>query len=165
MKMWPAAVGAMLLSVVAARADDLQVAHAAVTAMLQKDGGGLVGFLAACPKKNADPWQYVGSTTIVAVDEADRGVLVNTGYCNGGNGAGQYLVIIQNGAAHIVSDIGIKDMSFLADNMYAEDGSLVLYGNHWLDNDPHCCPSKKATLEYNIKTHQHKLTIVGDNKS
>jgi hypothetical protein len=165
MKTWATAVAAMLVSLVAARADDLQGAHAAISTLLQKDGGGLVGFLAACPKKNSDPWQYVGATTIVAVDETDRGVLVNTGYCNGGNGAGQYLVIIQNGEAHVVTDIGIEDMSFLADNMYADGDSLVLYGNRWLVNDPHCCPSKKATLEYNIKTHQHKLTIVGDNKS
>jgi hypothetical protein len=162
-----AAVGALailLATAGSARADDVQTATAAVNTLLQKGGGGLVPLHASCPTKNADPWQYVGSSTVVSIDAADRAVLVNTGQCNGGNGSGQYLVLIQNGTANVVTDAGIADMSFLADNMYAVGNSLFLYGNRWLSTDPHCCPSKKATLEYNVKTHQHTLTNVSDNK-
>ena len=163
MKLWATAALAFLLSVAAAHADDLQKAFDAVGATLQKDGGGLVPLYAACPKKNADPWLYVGSSVVVFFSETDRAILVNAGLCNGGNGSAQYLVIIENGVATL-ADVGLKDMSFLADNMYAEGNTLSLYGNRWLNNDPHCCPSKKAILEYNVKTHQRKLTIVGDDK-
>jgi hypothetical protein len=164
MRIWAAAALAVLLSTVAAHADELQQAFDVVGAILQKDGG-LVPLQASCPTKNDDPGQYVVSSTMVSINKTDRAVLVDTGDCGGGNGSGQYLVVIQNGAAHAVTDAGIADMSFLADHMYVEDNSLVLYGNRWLSNDPHCCPSKKATLEYNLKTHQHKYTNTGDNKS
>ena len=43
----------------------------------------------------------------------------------------------------------------------ANDGDVIyLSGMRWLENDPHCCPSKDAVLEYNAKTHKHgfKLT-------
>ena len=114
---------------------------------------------ASCPKANLDGWEYVGSSTVVFINEADAAVLVNVGLCNGGNGSGQYLAVIQNGTANIVTDIGLADMEFLADRMYVDGDSVFLYGSRWLKNDPHCCPSRKATLEYNLKTHQHKLTL------
>jgi hypothetical protein len=165
MRIWAAAALAMILSTAAARADDLQKALDAVNAVLQKDGGGVVALQSSCPKKDDDSSQYVVSSTVVSVNQADRAVLVDTGDCGGGNGSWQYLVVLQNGAANVVTDAGLGDMSFLADHMYVDGNSLFLYGNRWLKNDPHCCPSKKATLEYNLKTHQHKLTNVGDNKS
>jgi hypothetical protein len=55
-------------------------------------------------------------------------------------------------------------MSFLASDMYLDGDTLKLYGSRWLKTEPHCCPSKKATLEYNLKTHRHKFTITGDNR-
>lgn len=165
MRLCAAAALAVLLSTVAARADELQKAFDAVSAVLQKDGGGVVRFLSSCPKNNDDPWEYVVSSTIVFINDADRAVLVDTGHCNGGNGSGQYLVVIQNGAANAVTDVGIGDMSFLADHMYVDGNSLSLFGNRWSKNDPHCCPSKKTILEYDLKTRQHKYTNVGDNKS
>jgi len=165
MRAWAAAALAVISSTIAARADDLQKAFDAVGAVLQKEGGGVVPLQSSCPKKDDDSSQFVVSSTVVFINEADRAVLVDTGQCGGGNGSGQYLVIIQSGAANVVTDAGIEDMSFLADHIYADGNSLFLYGNRWLKNDPHCCPSKKATLEYNLNTHRHKFTDVGDNKS
>ncbi|HTW53914.1 MAG TPA: hypothetical protein VME45_18640 [Stellaceae bacterium] len=166
MRVWAAAALAVLLSMVAARADELQKAFDAVNAVLHEDRyhSGLVSLRSACPKREDNPWQFVTSSTVVFINETDRAILVDSGYCNGGNGSGQHLVIIQNGAAKVISDAGIEDMSFLAVSMYSEAGSLFLYGDRWLTTDPHCCPSKKATLEYNLKTHQHKFTDLGDNK-
>ena len=164
MRIWAAAALAVLLSTVAARADELHQAFDAMGAIVKKDGG-LVLRQASCPTNNDNPGQYVVSSTVVSVNNTDRAVLVDTGDCGGGNGSWQYLVVILNGAAHVVTDAGIEDMSFLADHMYAEGDSVFLNGNRWLSNDPHCCPSKKATLQYNLKTRQHKLTIEGDNKS
>jgi len=157
-------VFAMLLPT-AAHADDLQKAFDAISAPLQKDGGNLVTLYSSCPKSIDNPSEFVSSSTIVFLNEADRAVLVDTGQCDGGNGSGQYLVLIQNNVASVITDAGIQDMSFLADHMYVEGNSIFLYGNRWMPNDPHCCPSRKATLEYNFKTHQHKLTNVRDGKS
>lgn len=165
MRLWVAAALAVLLSTVAARADEFQKAFDAVSAVLKKDGGGVVRFLSSCPKNNDNPWEYVVSSTVVFINEGDRAVLVDTGYCNGGNGSGQHLVVIQNGAANVVTDAGIEDMSFLADHMSVDGNSLSLFGTRWGKDDPHCCPSKKALLEYDLKTHRHKYTNVGDNKS
>lgn len=159
------ALGILLVTARAAHADDIQTAYAAVTALLQKDGGGLVSLRSLCPTKNTDPWEYASSAVFVSIDGKDSAVLVNSGQCNLGNGHGQYLVLIQGGVAHAVTDAEIQDMSFLASGMYSDGDSLFLYGDRWLGNDPHCCPSKKATLEYNFKTHRHKFTIVGNNKS
>ena len=91
-------------------------------------------------------------------------VLVDPGHCNGGNGSAQYLVIGHGGGARVVTDADIQDMSFLALNMYLDGNALKLYGNRWLKTDPHCCPSQKATLEYDLKTHRHKFTISGRDK-
>jgi hypothetical protein len=165
MRVWAAAALAVLLSTVAAHADDLQKAFNAVNALLHEDHRGLVALRGACPDKDDAPWQFVTSSTVVFINEADRAILVNSGYCNGGNGNGQHLVVIENGAAKVVIDAGVEDMNFLAVSMYSEGGSLFLYGDRWLTGDPHCCPSKKATLEYNLETHQHKYTNLGDNKS
>lgn len=161
MRLWLAAF-VILFSAGAAHADVLQSAFDAVDASLKSDGG-LVPYQGLCrrPLDLEDSRQFVGSSIVVFVDQSDQAVLVNTGRCDGGNGSGQYLVIIQNGTANLVTDAGLADMRFLASNMYADGDSLFLYGNRWLSKDPHCCPSKKATLEYNVKTHRHKLTITG----
>jgi hypothetical protein len=161
MRLWVAAVLAILLPMTAARADVLQTAFDALNARLKSDGG-LVLFQASCrhPLDFNDNRQFVGSSTVVFINKSDQAVLIGTGLCNGGNGSGQYLVVIQNGEPNIVTNIGIQDMNFLADHIYAEGDSVFMYGSRWLKNDPHCCPSKKATLEYNIKTQEHKLTLV-----
>jgi hypothetical protein len=162
-----AAVGAVAIIVAmagSARADDVQSAYAAVNVLLQQEGGGLVARQALCPPGHDNTVEWAASATVVEINETDRAILVDSGHCNGGNGSGQYLVVLQGGAARVVTDAGINDMSFLASNMYLDGDVLTLYGNRWLKADPHCCPSKKATLQYNFKTHRHKLTITGNNK-
>jgi hypothetical protein len=134
---------------------------------LKGDGGGLVLYRASCrqPLDFDDNRQFVGSSTVVFVNKSAQAVLVNAGLCNGGNGSMQYLVVIQNGEAKVIDGLGIADMSFLAHDMYVDGDSLFLYGSRWVNKDPHCCPSREATLEYNLKTHQHKLTLAPKNKS
>ena len=118
--------------------------------------------LASCPKSNNDNWEYVGSAVFVPISQTDSAVVVNTGQCDGGNGSGQYLVLNRGGAARVVNDTDIGDMSFLATSAWFADGTLTLYGSRWLADDAHCCPSKKANLEINVRTGSHKLTIVND---
>jgi hypothetical protein len=85
--------------------------------------------------------------------------LIDTGICSGGNKHGQYFVVTHQGAARLITDAGIDDMSFLGKIGYV-DGDIVYFdGVRWLPNDPHCCPSKNATLEYNLKTGKHKFTL------
>jgi len=154
---------AILLSAsCAAQADGVQSAFGAVGGRLQSKGGGLAPFLASCPKSNNDNWEYVGSALFVPISQTDSAVVVNTGQCDGGNGSGQYLVLNKAGAARLVNDADIGDMSFLATSAYYFDGTLTLYGNRWLPSDAHCCPSKKANLEFNLKTGSRKLSIVND---
>lgn len=162
MKIWSAAALAMLLFVGSAHADVLQTAFDALNARLKTDGGGLVLYQASCrhPLDPDDDREFVASSTVVFINKSDQAVLIDTGLCSGGNGSGQHLVVVQNGEPSIITDIGIQDMNFLAEHMYADGDSLFLYGSRWLQNDPHCCPSRKATLEYNIKTQEHKLTLV-----
>jgi hypothetical protein len=159
------ALAILLATVSAARADDVQPAYAAVNDLFREEGGGLVSRQALCPKKNNENWGYATSATVAAIDDKDSAVLVDALQCSGGNLHGQFLVVVQAGSAHVVRDIGIGDMSFIADRMEADGDKLFLYGYHWLDSDGHCCPSKRATLEYDLKSGRHKLTVVGNNKS
>jgi hypothetical protein len=71
--------------------------------------------------------------------------------------------MIRGGTARVITDASIADMSFLATNAYFFDDTLTLYGTRWLPNDAHCCPSKKANLEFNLKTGNRKLTILDGN--
>jgi hypothetical protein len=161
-----AAVGALavlLAMACPARPDDLQSASAALSARLQSKGGGLAPPYASCPKSHDDEWEYVGSAIFVPISRTDSAVLINTGRCDGGNGSGQYLVMNQRGVARVIPDARIADMSFLATNAYYVDDTLTLYGNRWLPSDAHCCPSKKANFEFNLKTGTRKLTILDGN--
>jgi hypothetical protein len=154
---------AILLAVgYSARADSIQTAYAAVSSSLQKDGGGLVPLLSQCPKSNADPWEFATSATVAAINQADSAVLVNTGHCGGGNGVGQYLVIIQGGVGRLVNGTEIGDMSFLGSHMSGDGETLTIFGDKWMPDDPHCCPSKKASLEYDLRTRRHILTVLGN---
>jgi hypothetical protein len=129
-----------------AQADGLQGAITAVSKHLRDHGGGLALLSASCPESNNDEWQYIGSAVFGPISQTDRAVLVNTGRCNGGNGSGQYLVITRGGVARLITDAGIADMSFLAESAYFGDDTLTLYGNRWMTDDPHCCPSKEGQL-------------------
>jgi hypothetical protein len=162
MRVWLVAALVLLLSAAGARADVLQTAFDALNARLKSDGGGLVVYQAACrhPLDPDDNREVVSSSTVVFINKSDQAVLIDTEQCNGGNGHGQHLVVIQNNDPSIITNIGIQDMNFLADHIYANDDTLFMYGSRWLQNDGHCCPSRKATLEYNIKTEEHKLTLL-----
>jgi hypothetical protein len=146
-----------------ADADGLQTAYTAVARTLQIRGGGLTPLFGSCPKGIDNRWQYVTSALFVPISQTESAVLVNTGSCNGGNGSGQYLVMNRGGTARVVTDAGIADMSFLASNAYFNGDTLTLYGNRWLPTDPHCCPSKKANLQFNLKTGNRKLTVLDGN--
>jgi hypothetical protein len=146
-----------------AHADGLEGAIAAVSIRLQVQGGGLAPLYASCPKSKNDGWLFMTSAVFVPMTQTDSAVLVNTGMCNGGNGAGQFLVMNRGGVARLITDAGIADMSFLASNAYYFGDTLTLYGNRWMPDDPHCCPSKKANLEFNLKTGSRKLTILDGN--
>ena len=162
-----AAVGALLIVMSAAcsaHADGLQSAYSAVGNMLKFQGGGLAPLYASCPKNAGEHWDYVSSALFVPISQTDNAVLINGGLCDGGNLSIQYLILNQHGNARVVTDAGIADMSFIATGAYFCDDKLTLVGNRWLPSDPHCCASKRATLEFNLKTGDRKLTIVGDNK-
>jgi hypothetical protein len=79
--------------------------------------------------------------------------------CNGGNGHGQYLVIARDGSSRVITDAEIAAMSFLGRISYVEGTSVFLKGYRWGPNDPHCCPSREATLEYDLRTGQHKFVL------
>lgn len=164
MKIVAGALAILFATVFYARADDLQNAFDAVSAAIKEDsggsGGGLVYQAASCPKEDYDGSESVYSTNVAFINKADRAILLTTEYCGGGNGTGQYLVVIENGAANVIKGLGIQDMSFLVDFMYSNEDAIFLYSHRWMGNDAHCCPSKDAILEYNLKTHQHKLTTV-----
>jgi hypothetical protein len=144
-----------------AHADGLQSAYGAVGNLLRGRGGGLASFYASCPQ-GADTWQYVTSALYVPIGQTDSAVIINIGHCDGGNGSGQYVVLNQRGATRLLDDPRIGDMSFLATSADFYDDTLTLRGNRWLDSDPHCCPSKKAELEFNLKTGARKFTVGGD---
>jgi hypothetical protein len=161
-----AAVGSLIVLLSAAcpaHADGLQSAFGAVAGRLGAHSGGLAPFFTLCPKSNNDEWQFVSSALFVPISQMDSAVLVNTGQCNGGNGAGQYVVLNMLGTTRLVADPLIGDMSFIASNAYFFDSTLTLYGARWMPDDPHCCPSKKANLDINVKTGRHKLTVLDSN--
>ncbi len=106
-------------------------------------------------------YEYVTDTQIVPINASSNAILLNSEMCGGGNKNGQYLVITRNGTARVVTDAEIGDMSFLGKITHVEGGIIYLSGMRWLKNDPHCCPSKKAVLEYNIKTYKHRFTLAG----
>jgi hypothetical protein len=157
------AIAFLLTTALSARADGLQNAYAAVAGLLQGQGGGLALLSDSCPKGTDTTVQYLTSAVFVPISQTDSAVVVNTAQCNGGNGSGQYLVMNLRGTSRVITDAGIGDESFLASNAYFSDDTLTLYGYRWLPSDGHCCPSKKANLEFNLKTGKSKLTIVKGN--
>jgi hypothetical protein len=141
-------------------ADDLQSSREAVSQLLKKEGGGLVAQESKCPKKIVNLWEFVTDTQVVPINASSNAILINSEMCGGGNKNGQYLVVAQNGKSEVITNAEIGDMSFLGKITHVDGDIIYLSGMRWLENDPHCCPSKDAVLEYNVKTHKHgfKLT-------
>ena len=142
-------------------ADELQNAQTVIDKFLGRDGGGLVSHYNNC-EKDADTYdarEYVEDYQIVPIDSISNAMLISTRMCSGGNKHGQYFVIARKGKAEHITNAEIDDMSFIGKIREVSDGVVYFDGVRWLPNDPHCCPSKQGTLEYNIKTKKHKFTL------
>lgn len=142
-----------------ARGDELKSAREAVDRALKNDGGGgLVARQSACPQSADDASEYITRVELAPVGEWDA-ALIDTAMCGGGNRHGQYLVITRHGKSHLVTDAEIGDMSFLGQINHIDGNKLFLSGNRWLPDDPHCCPSRRAVLEYDVETGKHSLKL------
>ena len=98
-------------------ADDVQNATRSVAAMLRKDGGGLASNQSSCPSKDIsnrinNGWEFVVRSQVSVIDEVSNAVLIDSGMCNGGNGNGQYLIIVEQVSPRIITNAEISDMSF-----------------------------------------------------
>jgi hypothetical protein len=141
-------------------ADDLQKTRSAVNTALIKDGGGLVSDKSLCPKAAGSLIEYVTRIEVVPVDATTNALLLSSEMCGGGNKHGQYLYISKpSGGGDLVNNAEIGDMSFIGRISHVEGGTIYLVGNRWMPNDPHCCPSKDGTLEYNVTTKQHVFNV------
>jgi hypothetical protein len=140
-------------------ADDLKSSREAVSRFLEKDDGGLVAQQSECPKKAGNLWEFVTDAQIVPINTTSNAILINSEMCGGGNKNGQYLVITQHGKSEVVTNAEIGDMSFLGKLTHVDGDVVYLSGKRWLENDPHCCPSRDAVLEYNIKTRKHRFNM------
>jgi hypothetical protein len=143
-----------------ARGDELRSAREAVDRALKNDdGGGLVARQSACPQSADDGSEYVTRVEIMPVGDSADATLIDSAMCGGGNKHGQYLVVTRHGKSRLVTDAEIGDMSFLGEISRVDGNKVFLSGNRWLPDDPHCCPSRRAVLEYDIETGKHSLKL------
>lgn len=147
-----------LLSSVA-RGDELRSAREAVDRALKNEGGGLVARQSACPQSLDDGSEYVTRVEFAPVGDSADVTLIDSAMCGGGNRHGQYLVVTRHGKSHVVTDTEIGDMSFLGEISRIDGNKVFLSGNRWLPDDPHCCPSRRAVLEYDVETGKHSLKL------
>jgi hypothetical protein len=146
-------------------AHNLLSSREAVSEYLKREGGGLVARQSNCPKEPGNLWEFVIDTQAVPMNASSNAILINSEMCGGGNKMGQYLVVVRNGKSEVITNAEIGDMSFIGEITRIDGDVVHLSGTKWLQNDPHCCPSKNADLEYNVKTHQHKFTLTGNRPS
>ncbi|HEY8162923.1 MAG TPA: hypothetical protein VIF34_11750 [Methylocystis sp.] len=140
-------------------ADELQDARDAVNRALKSDGGGLVARRSACPRSPDEGLEYVTRVELVPVGESSAAALIDSAMCGGGNKHGQYLVVTRHGKSYLVTGAEIGDMSFIGEISHVEGNKVILSGSRWLPDDPHCCPSRKAVLEYDVETGKHRLEL------
>ncbi|MCP4182106.1 MAG: hypothetical protein GY761_02140 [Hyphomicrobiales bacterium] len=122
---------------------------------LSKQGSGLVGRFESCPGNDQTEWgfKFIRAVDMKPVDATQTAVLIDTGQCSGGNENGQYLVIASSSSADLILADIIGDMRFAITSYHVGDaGTLQLQGVRWKENDPHCCPSQKGTLNYSLDT-------------
>jgi hypothetical protein len=137
-------------------ADDLQKARSAANSYLIQSGAGLVLDKALCPNAPANSVEYVSRFEGVPINATTTAILLSTEMCGGGNKHGQYFYISKSsGGGDLVTDAEIGDMSFLGRISHSESNIVYFEGERWMPNDPHCCPSKEGTLEYNVVTRKH----------
>jgi hypothetical protein len=142
-----------------ALADELQSARDAVDLALKGESGGLVPRESACPKSPDAGAEYVTRVGFVPVGDSADATLIDSAMCGGGNKHGQYLVVTRRGKSHLVAQDVIGDMSFVGEISHVEGNKVFLSGSRWLPDDPHCCPSRQAVLEYDVETGKHNLKL------
>lgn len=103
--------------------------------------------------------EFVEDYQVVPIDKISNAILISTRMCGGGNKHGQYFVISGKRKVELITDAEIDDMSFLGQITGVRGGVVYFKGVRWMPGDPHCCPSKEGTLEYNIRTKKHKFTL------
>lgn len=133
----------------------LGFALSAVHDHLSKQGSGLVDRHETCPKNDQTEWgfKFVRAIDLKPIDGTRTAVLIDTNQCSGGNESGQYLAIAIGPNAQLILKDFIGDMRFAITQYHVGDNStLQLKGLRWKENDPHCCPSQKGTLSYNLAT-------------
>lgn len=143
----------------AAAGDELQTARGAVARALRKDGGRLVDREARCPTDVGNLWEYVTRTQSFLFLGRPRRPF-STPRCGGGNKHGQYLVVVKSGRGELVRDAEIGDMSFIDRITRVEGNVISLSGVRWTLEDPHCCPSMDAVLEYDIARRIHRFKSI-----
>ncbi len=137
-------------------ADDLQKVGSAVNSYLVTTGGSLVSSKAMCPSTAGTLAEYVTRIEFVPVDATTNALLLSSEICGGENKHGQYFYLAKSwGGGDLVNDAEIGDVSFLGAISHVKGEVVYLVGKRWLPNDPHCCPSSEATLEYNVRTKKH----------
>ena len=136
------------------QADALRTALSAADRHLAGKGSGLVDLYESCPADDQTEWghEFILAIDIKPIDGSKDAVLIDTGQCSGGNAHGQYLVIATSSRARLILTDLIGDMQFIVEKYYIEEQTIRLEGWRWLENDPHCCPSEKQTLTYDIPT-------------
>jgi hypothetical protein len=165
----------LLLLTQAAAADEISCSSAAVDSFLKADWQkysakepsgpkdekvGIVPRYAKCPPmEQGGMLEYMDSFQLTPVDEHTDAILIDTHQCGGGNKHGQYFLISRHNKCDVITKPEIGDMAFIAENMYANDRTVVLKGIKWTRDDPHCCPSSEGTLEYNVDTGQYVFNL------
>lgn len=139
---------------VMASGKSLDSAMRAAHSQLQKGGSGLVDRYEACPQNDQSEWgyEYITAIELKPVDAVTDAVLMDTGQCSGGNQHGQYLAIASPSGARLVLTNVIGDMRFIADRFFVDEGVLRVSGMRWLEDDPHCCPSERGTVQFNLQS-------------
>lgn len=167
-KLTHAAVGiASLVLSAAAHADPASIAVAAINQEWSRLGSARLQ-QTACPDRiNPDDMNAsVVSADVLRVSATTQAVLVNAEPCNGGNQAIQKLVIVEPARAYVVLEREIYDMNFLASSMHLNGTTIELSGYKWIESDDgqldaHCCPSRHATLYYDVVAGTHKMKLLG----
>ncbi|MFP1632520.1 hypothetical protein ACLB6G_12345 [Zhengella sp. ZM62] len=121
---------------------------------LLTEGSGLVGRYAACPGDDRSEWgfEFVEAYDIKPFGASSYAMLIDTRQCSGGNKHGQYFAVSgKNGVRLVLTDV-IGDMRFIIERFHVDWDKIEFLGLRWLENDPHCCPSWKGRMTFDLKT-------------
>jgi hypothetical protein len=147
-----------LITVQNSQAGEVSIATEALNSFLKKRGDGAVSQSEKCPKTSDNIW-YAIDYKIVPINDSSSAMTVFVMLCPQGNYSDEYLIVIENGKGRVVANDLIGVSKFMSSSMWVQGNTIYLEGSKWLTNDAHCCPSKEGTLEYNIKTNQHRFKL------